>query len=147
MKKIIFPMAAALVSLAACNGSGNDMAEVDGLRDEAIAVHDEIMPQVSAFDRNTVKIDSLLSSLSELHVENPDIDTLKVREDLSALRSQLEGATDAMMDWMTDFDLNPQDKTVEEIKTYYEEQVEKVKELKTRFDEVAKKSTEKLAQF
>ena len=147
MKKVIFPTAAALMLLAACNGGGSDTAEIDRLREEVIAVHDEIMPQVSAFDRNTVKIDSLLSSLPELQSDNPEIDTAQIRTDLSGLKERLEGATDAMMDWMTAFEVDPADKTDAEIKAYYEQEVEKVKGMKARFDEVAKESAEKLAQF
>ena len=147
MKKIIFPTAAALVLLAACGGGGSDTAEIDQLRDEAIAVHDEIMPQISAFDRNTVKIDSLLAALPELKAENPDLDTAQVRADLSGLKDNLESATNAMMDWMTGFDVDPQDKSTAEIKAYYEEEVAKVKEMKVLFDEAAKESAEKLAQF
>src|SRR5690606_35171080 len=147
MKKMIFPAVAAFLLLAACNGGGSESAEIDQLRNEAIAIHDEIMPQISAFDRNTVKIDSLLSSLPELKAANPDIDTAEVRTDLSGLKERLDSATNAMMDWMTGFDVDPQDKSAAEIKTYYEKEVEKVKEMKVLFDEVAKESVEKLAQF
>ncbi len=147
MKKTIFPAAAALLILAACSGGNSETVEIDRLRDEAIAVHDEIMPQISAFDRNTVKIDSLLSSLPELKAANPDIDTVQVRTDLTGLKDRLDEATNAMMDWMTNFDVDPQDKSAAEIKTYYEKEVEKVKEMKQLFDDASKESAEKLAQF
>jgi len=147
MKKSIFPIAAAFLLLAACNGGNSDTVEIDQLRDEAIAIHDEIMPQISAFDRNTVKIDSLLSNLPELKAANPDIDTAQVRTDLSGLKDRLDEATNAMMDWMTGFDVDPQDKSAAEIKTYYEKEVDKVKEMMALFDEAAKESAEKLAQF
>ena len=147
MKKTIFPIAAALTVFAACSGGSNETAEIDRLREEAIAIHDEIMPQISAFDRNTVKIDSLLSSLSSLKAENPDLDTVAIRTDLTTLKGNLEEATNGMMDWMTGFDVDPQDKDVAEIKAYYEKEVERVKGLKEHFDEVAKESADKLAQF
>lgn len=143
----MFPAAAAFLLLAACNSGNSDTAEIDRLRDEAIAIHDEIMPQISAFDRNTVKIDSLLSTLPELKAENPDIDTAQVRTDLSGLKVRLEEATNSMMDWMTGFDVDPQDKSVGEIKTYYEQEVEKVKDMKVLFEDAARESAEKLAQF
>lgn len=147
MKKFIFPAAAAFLLLAACNDGGSDSAEIDRLRDEAIAIHDEIMPQISAFDRNTVKIDSVLSSLPDLKAANPDIDTAQVRTDLSGLKDRLNEATDAMMDWMTNFEVDPQDKSAAEIKAYYEQEVEKVKDMKVLFDDAATESAEKLAQF
>ncbi|WP_353197173.1 transposase, partial [Parapedobacter defluvii] len=117
------------------------------LREEAIAVHDEIMPQISAFDRNTVKIDSILANLPQLKEAQPEIDTAQTRTDLSGLKNRLELATDSMMNWMTAFDVDPQDKSTDEIKAYYAEEVEKVKAMKQFFDEVSKEATDKLAKF
>ena len=147
MKKTMFIAAASILLLSACNSGGNDAGEIDRLREEAIAVHDEIMPQISAFDRNTVKIDSLLSNLPQLKAANPDIDTAQTRADLTGLKDRLEEATNTMMEWMTEFDVDPQEKSAAEIKTYYEREVEKVNEMKQLFDDVAKESADKLAQF
>lgn len=147
MKKTMFPPAALLLLLSACNGGANDAGEIDRLREEAIAIHDEIMPQISSFDRNTVKIDSLLSNLPQLKAANPDIDTTRTKAELAGLKDRLEEATNAMMDWMTEFDVDPQDKTAAEIKTYYEKEVDKVTDMKQLFDDVAKESADKLAQF
>ena len=139
-------MGSSILLLAACNG-GSDASEVDRLREEAIAVHDEIMPQISAFDRNTVKIDSLLAHLPQLKEAYPDMDTVQTRTELTALKNRLEQATGSMMDWMTEFDVDPQDKSTDEIKAYYEAEVKKVKDMKQLFEEVSKESTDKLAQF
>ena len=147
MKKTMLLAAASLLIFSACNSGGNDTAEIDRLREEAIAIHDEIMPQISAFDRNTVKIDSLLANLPALKTANPDIDTAQTRSELTGLKGRLEAATDAMMEWMTEFDVDPQDQSTAEIKAYYEGEVEKVKAMKKQFDEVTKESTDKLAQF
>ncbi|GGG93300.1 hypothetical protein GCM10007415_30200 [Parapedobacter pyrenivorans] len=147
MKKIIFLASATLLLFAACNNDGNDASEIERLREEAIAIHDEIMPQISAFDRNTVKIDSLLLNLPQLKEAYPDMDTTQTRADLSGLKSQLEQATNSMMDWMTEFEVDPQDKSTAEIKAYYEEEVEKVKDMKQLFEAASKSSTDKLAQF
>jgi len=147
MTKTMFLAFAALLFLAACNGGGSDAGEIDRLREEAIAVHDEIMPQISAFDRNAIKIDSILTNLPQLKATNPAIDTAQTRTDLSGLKDRLEEATNSMMDWMTEFDVDPQDKSAAEIKTYYEKEIARVKEMKQLFDDVAKESAEKLAQF
>ncbi len=147
MKNTISLISAGLLFVAAC-GNGNDgNGEVDRLREEAIAIHDEIMPQISAFDRNTVKIDSILANLPQLKEAQPEMDTAKTRTDLTGLKSRLEDATNAMMDWMTEFDVDPQDQSTAEIKTYYQGEVEKVKEMKQLFDQVSKEATDKLAQF
>lgn len=147
MRKTMLWVGSALLAMAACNGGGGDATEIDQLRNEAIAVHDEIMPQISAFDRNTIKIDSILANLPQLRAINPDLDTTQTRTELTALKGRLEGATDTMMDWMTAFDVEPQDKTNEEIKAYYEEEVRKVTDMKKLFEDVSKESTDKLAQY
>src|SRR5690606_22573636 len=132
---------------AACNNSSQETGEIERLREEAIAVHDEIMPQISAFDRNTVKIDSILANLPQLRETKPDIDTAQTRKDLSGLKDRLELATDSMMNWMTAFDVDPQDKSDAEIAEYYKKEVEKVTEMKQLFDEVSKEATDKLAKY
>jgi len=147
MKHTILLISAGLLVMAACNNGSNETGEIDRLREEAIAVHDEIMPQISAFDRNTVKIDSILANLPQLKEAQPEIDTAQTRTDLSGLKNRLELATDSMMNWMTAFDVDPQDKSTDEIKAYYEEEVEKVKAMKQFFDEVSKEATDKLAKF
>ncbi|GGC45883.1 hypothetical protein GCM10011386_42690 [Parapedobacter defluvii] len=147
MKHTILLISAGLLVMAACNNGSNETGEIDRLREEAIAVHDEIMPQISAFDRNTVKIDSILANLPQLKEAQPEIDTTQTRTDLSGLKNRLELATDSMMNWMTAFDVDPQDKSTDEIKAYYEEEVEKVKAMKQFFDEVSKEATDKLAKF
>ncbi|WP_090974803.1 hypothetical protein [Parapedobacter composti] len=145
MRKLLFAIAAFPAILSACNGGSG--ASADQLREEAIAIHDEIMPQVSSFDRNTVKIDSLLANLPELKAANPDLDTAQTRIELTALKGRLEEATDAMMEWMMAFEVDPQEKSADETKAYYEGEVEKVKRMKQLFEEVSKESAEKLAPF
>lgn len=147
MKNIIPAAGFAIMLLVSCNGSSNDDAEIKQLREEAIAVHDEIMPQISTFDRNTVTIDSLLAHLPELKETQANLDTAQTRSELTALKSKLENATDAMMEWMTEFDTDPQDKTAEEIKAYYKNETDKVQQLKQVFDEVATESADQLAPF
>lgn len=147
MKKTIPISSLALALLAACNSGNNTDAEINQLREEAIAVHDEIMPQISIFDRNALKIDSLLSNMPQVKATHADVDTAQARVELTALKDRLEQATDAMMEWMSGFDVDPQDKTAAAAKAYYESEVDKVQKLKQVFDEVAKESADKLAPF
>lgn len=149
MKSILSAATTLMVSaslLMACGGSG-DQAEITQLKEETIAVHDEIMPQISSFDRNTVRIDSILLNLDSLKAVNEGLDTAQLRADLTALKSRLEGATDEMMTWMMEFDADPQDMTNEEIKAYYQAELEKVKAMKGLFEEVSKESADKLANY
>src|SRR5690606_27714035 len=134
MKHTISLISTGLLLVAACSNGSNETGEIDRLREEAIAVHDEIMPQISVFDRNTIKIDSILANLPQLQESQPDLDTAQTRSDLTGLKNRLELATDSMMNWMTAFNVDPQDKSPAEIKNYYQDEVEKVKEMKQLFD-------------
>lgn len=146
MKKVLLSIGIAGLAFVACNNTTSDRGEVNALREEAIAIHDEIMPQVSLFDRTTVKIDSILSHLGPISAERPTLDTSHARIELTALKTNLTNATDGMMAWMHDFDPN-MDTGDEEAKKYYEGEVRKMEELKRQFDEAAKQTADKLAPF
>jgi len=133
--------------IAASCGGNKENAEITQLKEETIAIHDEIMPQISLFDRQAVRIDSLLVSLDSLKAENDALDTAQLRVELTQVKNSLGEATDQMMLWMKEFNVNPQDKTEEEIKSYYQSELEKIKKMKTLFDEVSKESAEKLSNL
>lgn len=135
-----------LLLFVSCNAN-KENAEITQLKEETIAIHDEIMPQISLFDRQTVRIDSILVSMDSLKAANAALDTVQLRIDLTQVKQSLEGATDQMMQWMMEFEVDPQDKTEEEIKNYYQSELEKVRNMKTLFDNVSKESAEKLSKF
>lgn len=132
--------------LAACGGSKNNQ-EIQKLKEETIAVHDEIMPQIATFDRHAVKIDTILINLDSLHQENPSLDTAELRSELTALKERLESATDQMMTWMMEFEDDPQGMSSEEIKAYYESELEKITKMRDLFNDVTKESADKLATW
>lgn len=136
----------AVFFLSACSGS-NDTAEIDRIKNETIAVHDEIMPQISSFDRQVIKIDSVMISMEDMIAQNPSLDTAQIREDLAALKGKLEGATDSMMEWMMEFEVEHEGKSNDEIKAYYEAELTKVTQMKTVFDQVSKESADLLSSY
>ncbi len=146
MKKTFLLFAIAGTAFFACN-SGVDAGKANALRDEAIAIHDEIMPQVSRFDRTTMQIDSLLANLSALEAEHPGLDTVHTRAELTALKTNLNNANDVMSTWMHEFDPDVDFPTSEEREAYYADEVKKMEAMKIQFDEAAAQITEKLAQF
>lgn len=145
MKKTCLSIGIASLAFFACNNAGEG-GQANALREEAIAIHDEIMPQVSLFDRSTVKIDSLLANLGSLAAERPGLDTAHARAELTALKTNLTNATESMMSWMHDFDPNP-DLPNDEAKAYYAGEVKKMEEMKQQFDDAAKQLAEQLAPF
>jgi endonuclease III-like uncharacterized protein len=128
-------------------GEKKEVNDVNALKDEAMAIHDEIMPQVSFFDKQTVKIDSLIANMSSIHANNAGIDTNQLKSELSELKGKLEGATDQMMEWMMKYDMNPEGLSEEELKAYFASEVEKVKNMRTVFENVTKEASEKLSNF
>lgn len=146
MKKIFLSFGVSSLLFFSCNNSGGDLSEVNALREEAIGIHDEIMPQISLFDQTTVKIDSLLANLGPVAAERPGLDTAHARAELTALRTNLTNATESMMTWMHDFDPDV-DLAVEDAKAYYQDEVRKMEEMKKQFDEAAKQTADKLAPF
>ncbi|MNK34710.1 hypothetical protein D3C87_532220 [compost metagenome] len=140
MNKIAF-VAIASLAIAACGTQGNGTTGVKALQDSTIKIHDEIMPQIAHFDRDAVKIDSILANLKNLKTTKADLDTNLTRKELSTLKANLESATDHMMDWMKGY--NPDSTDVK----YFETELQKVSDMKKIFDSVSKESQDKLKNF
>ncbi|MDR0263591.1 MULTISPECIES: transposase [unclassified Sphingobacterium] len=140
MNKIAF-LAIASLAIAACGTNGNGATTVKALQDSTIKIHDEIMPQIAHFDRDAVKIDSILANLKTIKTARTDLDTIATRKELSVLKANLESATDHMMDWMKGY--NPDSTDVK----YFETELQKVSDMKKIFDNVSKESEGKLKNF
>lgn len=122
-------IAATSMTFVACQQkSAKDAVEPQKLVEEAIRIHDEIMPQIAHFDRTTVTIDSLLLT---------NIDEQQ-KTDLTTLKSNLENATDNMMTWMKEYNSDSTDVA------YQKAEIEKVKTMKKQFDDVSLESNKKL---
>ena len=122
---------AAVTTISACKqASKGTQDDSKALSAQAIEVHDEIMPQVSAFDQHSVLIDSLLSHLGAVKTANPGLDTLKTRQELANLKDQLETATDKMMSWMYEYVTDSTDTE------YQKAEVKRITDLKAEFEKV-----------
>ena len=131
--------------ITSCTSSGSD--ENKNLQDSVIAVHDEVMPLMGGFVRNSIKIDSILMNLPEIKRQNPEIDTNQTRIDLLALKGNLDSATESMNDWMHEFEVDHKGKTKEEIKSYLESELQKINEVKRKFETTSEESQTKLKTF
>lgn len=142
MKKIILAACVTMVTMSSCQQkSTKDATQVQQYAEEAIKVHDEIMPQISHFDRATLKIDSILENLGSIAQKDKSVDTAAVKADLETLKANLENATDNMMSWMKDYAPDSTDVA------YQKAEVEKVKAMKKQFEDVSLESNTKLGKF
>lgn len=142
MKKIILAATVGFATLMSCQQqSSKDSAQYQALSEEAIRVHDEIMPQISSFDRATLKIDSILENLGSIASKDNTLDTAVVKSELETLKGNLEDATDNMMTWMRDYAPDSTDVN------YQKAEVEKIKVMKKQFEDVSLESNTKLGKF
>lgn len=140
MKKLILLSAAFSIAFVSCQNKQNENKD-QKLSEQAIAIHDEIMPQISQFDKSTIKIDSIISNLAAIKGEKADLDTAKTRVDLTNLKDSIEDATDHMMTWMKDYDATNEDEA------YQQKEVNKISAMKKQFDRVAEQIKTSLAAF
>lgn len=140
MKKLGITTVVFALALGACQNS-NVQNKDQKLADEAISIHDEIMPQIPRFDKTTVKIDSILNNLNNLIEEDPTVDTAALKSELSDLKDSIEIATDNMMTWMRDYD------AASEEEAYQQLEVEKITQMKNQFDRVQEQISQSLGKF
>ena len=140
MKNLIFLGAALSLAIVSCQNKqtqNNDQK----LSEQAIALHDEIMPEISHFDKSTILIDSVLTNLAVIKENKADLDTTNTRHDLTNLKDSIENATDNMMTWMKDYDTKNEDEA------YQQKEVDKINALKGQFDRVSEQIKTLLAPF
>ena len=128
-----------------CTSSTVD--ENKALQDSVIAVHDEVMPLMGTFVRNSIKIDSILINLPKLKEENPELDTANIRTELFDLKLNLDFSSESMTDWMHEFEVDHEGKSKEEIKEYLKSELVKIKEVKEKFESTSEESKSKLKDF
>lgn len=129
MRKLILFGSVCSLAFASCQNpqvQNNDQK----LAEQAIAIHDEIMPQMPHLDKIELKLDTILNDLTGYKVANPALDTAKTRVELSALRDSVTAATNNMNDWMMNFE--PEN----ENEDYQKKQVEHVTAMKAQFERV-----------
>lgn len=133
------------VMMTACQNNENktteDNSDPKALSAQAIEVHDEIMPQISKFDKTSVKIDSILNGLSASKDQDAELDTAAIRTELVSLKGDIESATDDMMDWMRNYRLDSLDAT------YQQSEVERIQAMRAEFDKVNQQIEAKMKSY
>ncbi|WP_157807051.1 hypothetical protein [Algoriphagus formosus] len=94
------------------------------LRDEVIAVHDEVMPQMGKLKN----LEKQALNLAEELESNEEGDSLRVQE-LKALAYDLNQAHEGMFVWMRQYEQENGERSPEEVKAYLEDQMVKVRKV------------------
>lgn len=134
-------LAIGLFFAGACQNTNNKNEEAETLAKKAIEIHDEIMPQISAFDKHDILVDSLLTNLPALKSKDATLDTAAAREEFQALKGDLESATDKMMIWMKEYTMDSTDVA------YQQAEIDRISALKTEFEQVEYEAQRLLAPF
>lgn len=142
MKKITGILLAATM-LAACQ-QGTDYKAV---RDDVMKFHDVVMADHGVIVSNQMKLDTLLKDLKGLKITFPELDTLKERIAMDALKLELVKAEDAMNDWMHQFEPDITGKSNEEAVKYFEAEKKKIADIDSIYKQEIKISNEYLIKF
>lgn len=134
-------LAVGLLLAGACQNANNKNEEAETLAKKAIEIHDEIMPQISTFDKHDILVDSLLSNLSALKAKDATLDTAETRQEFQTLKGDLESATDKMMVWMKEYTMDSTDVA------YQQAEIDRISALKTEFEQVEYEAQRLLAPF
>lgn len=104
--------------LVACGPSKKE--ELQTLKDEVIAIHDEVMPKMGELRKTRIALEALADSLMQT-------DSTRAMN-INSLASDIASANEGMMQWMRAFEPDFEG-TDEEIKQYLEEQKVAVKKV------------------
>ena len=131
-------MGLSLIVMVVLNACGSSRDANENLKDEIIAIHDEVMPEMG-------KLQALQKDFLEQAEQLGQEDSLSNNEDITRLRNlavELEGAYDGMFVWMRQFDTDYGEMTDEEITMYLEGQKEMVEKVNTDIKDVLTKAEE-----
>jgi len=129
-----------LTSFLVVNGCGpKSPTENEILREEVIAVHDEVMPKMGKLKSLERKA---LEKVNELETEDP-VDSVRV-EEFKALAYDLSHAHDSMFDWMHQYEPVDGDQSEEELKEYLDNQMVLVSEVNVEMKKALAKAEDLL---
>lgn len=128
--KTLLSLVVMTLLLTGCNKNQSATSETDTsdnpnqvLYDQVMDVHDEVMPQMD-------EIMKLKRSLQEQIANTPDM-VVERKEQLEKIISNLDSASNSMMDWMHKFNPLPDSVDQELAREYLEGEMEKIRNVKT----------------
>ncbi|MCH7399610.1 hypothetical protein MM236_16555 [Belliella sp. DSM 107340] len=135
---VIVSVVSFLILTFSCQSEKVDENEL--LREEVIAIHDEVMPHMGELKALRKKIDAKANSLES---DSPEVNSEKVKE-LRVLAVELDEAFDGMFVWMRQFKNSYEDMSEEAIHAYLLNQKELVKKVNNDINVSMKKANEEL---
>ena len=141
--KSIFQVLFVTLLLAACTRPADtdhehDSESADGdspneaLYNQVMDVHDEVMPKIE-------DIYKLKKTLQEEIANTPDM-VVERKQQLEAIISNLDSASNSMMDWMHKFNPLPDSVDQEKAREYLESEIERIKKVKELMNESIEKA-------
>ncbi|WP_291778461.1 hypothetical protein [Cecembia sp.] len=141
MRKI-FNVLFLLFSFSQLSCQNEKIDENQLLKDEVIAIHDEVMPYMGELKSLKKEIDNKLDSL----VQHDSLVHAEEIKKLSLLSEQLDHAFDGMFVWMRQFKAPDADAEKEEAKSYLLDQKEMVQKVNEDIKEALKLAKVELAE-
>lgn len=143
MRLIFIYFASVFFALLIFSCSGDKVEENQLLKDEVIAIHDEVMPFMGELKTLSKKINEKSEVLAEQDLEGTSEKVLE----LNFLAKDLDDAFEGMFVWMRQFKSTYVEMSEEEIKSYLQEQrvlVSKVRDDINRSMAAAKEELEEV---
>jgi hypothetical protein len=104
------------------SGGNADDSPNQALYNQAMEVHDEVMPKME-------DIYQLKRNIQEEIANTPDM-VVERKKQLEQIISNLDSANNAMMDWMHKFNPLPDSTDQEQAREYLESEIERIKKVK-----------------
>jgi len=132
----------ALIMLAACGKSKKDKAKESAAGDSSnqalynmvMDIHNEVMPRMEDIYKLKKKLQDTLAHTTAITEEQ--------RLKLEKIISGLDSASNAMMDWMHNFNPLPDSADQEKAREYLETQMESIKKVRELTNEIIEKAKE-----
>ena len=127
-----------LVSCGKTDHSNHESGEAisgnpnQALYEEVIDIHDEVMPKME-------DIYGLKKALEEKIANTPDL-TVEKKAEFEQMIASLDSANNAMMNWMHHFTPQPDSADRENVREYYETEIENIKKVRDITNETLAKA-------
>jgi len=148
-KKITISCAAATFSILTIFQACKQQPDYKAIRQQVVNIHDTIMNEDGKLMADKSLLKSMITpvSLNELKTAYTNIDTVAEKAKASTLIHQLDSVSNAMSDWMNQFNPDVQDKNKQQATDYFGLEKVKVSRLDSAYKALLKTSADYLKRF